>query len=174
VGLKLCTLAYVRDGDKTLMLRRPDDHREQSGKYNGLGGKFEPGESPEQCLAREVLEESGLVVLASELKGFITFPAFDGADDWYVFVYLVTGFTGDLVPSSEGELHWVRTADVPALPLWEGDRQFLPWLDQHGLFSAVFRYAGGRYQGHDVVFYGRTSSEDRRALPSATDGLAPG
>lgn len=154
VGIKLCTLAYVRDGERTLMLRRPDDHPDQSGKYNGLGGKFEPGESPEQCLAREVLEESGLVVREAELKGFLTFPAFDGADDWYVFVYLVTSFSGTATAGAEGELHWIPTAELAALPLWEGDRHFLPWLDQPRLFSAVFRYVNGRYSGHDVEFYG--------------------
>lgn len=153
MGLKLCTLAYVREGDRTLMLRRPPDHRDQAGKYNGLGGKFEPGESPEQCLRREVLEESGLVVLAAELKGLITFPAFDGADDWYVFVYLVTSFGGTPTAGAEGELHWVPTAELGALPLWEGDKHFLPWLDRQGLFSAVFRYVGGHYVGHDVDFY---------------------
>ncbi|HZJ10757.1 MAG TPA: 8-oxo-dGTP diphosphatase [Trueperaceae bacterium] len=154
MGLKLCTLAYVRDGDKTLMLRRPaDGAHPQAGKYNGLGGKFEAGESPETCLAREVLEESGLTVEEARLKGFITFPDFDGDDDWYVFVYLVTAFSGTLAPSDEGELHWIETAAVPALPLWEGDRYFLPWLDRPGLFSAVFRYLGGRYAGHEVVFY---------------------
>lgn len=151
--MKLCTLAYVRDGDRTLMLRRAADHPDQAGKYNGLGGKFEPGESPERCMAREVHEESGLVVHEAELKGFITFPAFDGADDWYVFVYVVTGFSGTPTASSEGELHWVPTAELDALPLWEGDRQFLPWLDEPGVFSAEFRYVGGRYHGHDVVFY---------------------
>lgn len=155
MGLKLCTLAYVRDGEKTLMLRRPDDPaHHQAGKYNGLGGKFEAGESPEECLAREVFEESGLVVERAELKGFITFPDFDGQDDWYVFVYLVTQFSGNLAASAEGELHWIPTVDIPKLPLWEGDRHFLPWLEGERLFSAVFRYRNGRYSDHDVAFYG--------------------
>lgn len=154
MGLKLCTLAYVRDGDRTLMLRRPDDpSHHQAGKYNGLGGKFEPGESPEECLRREVLEESGLVVEEAELKGFITFPDFDGEDDWYVFVYLVTGYSGTPTSSAEGELHWVPTDEIVDLPLWEGDRHFLPWLEREELFSAVFRYQNGRYVEHDVVFY---------------------
>jgi len=155
MGLKLCTLAYIRDGDATLMLQRPDDPgHHQAGKYNGLGGKFEAGETPEECLAREVFEESGLKVERAELKGFITFPDFDGEDDWYVFVYLVTGFSGTLRSSAEGELHWIPTARVPSLPLWEGDRHFLPWLDEPGLFSAVFRYQDGRYLAHQVVVYG--------------------
>jgi len=159
VGIKLCTLGYVRDGDYTLMLRRGADHAEQAGKYNGLGGKFEPGESPEQCLAREVLEESGLVVHEATLKGFITFPAFDARDDWYVFVYVITAFSGTPTASREGELQWVPTAELARLPLWEGDRHFLPWLDQPGFFSAEFRYQGGRYRDHDVVFYGRAPAD---------------
>lgn len=153
MGIKLCTLAYVRDGEHTLMLKRGAGHREQAGKYNGLGGKFEPGESPEMCLAREVLEESGLVVEEAVLKGFITFPAFDGTDDWYVFVYLVTKFSGTLTSGPEGELHWVPTAEVADLPLWDGDKHFLSWLDSPRVFSAAFRYRAGRYLGHDVVFY---------------------
>lgn len=152
--MKLATLAYVRRGDQTLMLRRGGDpHHLHAGRWNGLGGKFEPGESPEECLKREVLEESGLTVLEQEWKGFITFPRFSGEEDWYVWVYLVTRFSGTPVASSEGDLHWVPTADLAQLPLWEGDRHFLPWLDRPGLFSAVFRYDGGRYRSHDVTFY---------------------
>lgn len=153
---KLATLVYVRDGDRTLMLhrnkRRDDPH---FGKWNGLGGKLEPGESPETCMRREVLEESGLTVEAAELKGFLSFPDFDGRFDWYAFVFLVTrvsGKVGDDPP--EGTLAWVPTADVPSLPLWEGDRVFLPWLDRPGTFSGLFRYQAGRLVDHEVTFYG--------------------
>lgn len=151
-GLKLATLAYVRDGERTLMLRRPGGF-EGGGSWNGLGGKFERGESPEECLAREVREESGLKVLDATLKGFITFPEFSGGEDWYVWVYVVTRFGGTLTPSSEGELFWVKTAELTDLPLWEGDKHFLPWLDEPGLFSAVFEYEEGRYKRHRVTFY---------------------
>jgi 8-oxo-dGTP diphosphatase len=151
VGVKLGTLAYVRRGDETLMLRRPDAGHPQAGKHNGLGGKLEPGESPEECLRREVLEEAGLVVLESEYKGLITFPDFDGRDDWYVWVYLVTRFSGEPRPGPEGDLVWVETASVKDLPLWEGDRHFLPWLDEPGTFSAVFRYEQGRFVSYEVV-----------------------
>ncbi len=154
MGIKLCTLAYVRAGGKTLMLRRPDSGHHQAGKYNGLGGKFEPAESPEACLRREVLEESGLTVEAAELKGFITFPDFDGADDWYVFVYVVTRFSGEPRAGPEGSLEWVDDAALADLPLWEGDRHFLPWLSQPGVFSATFRYEGSRFVSYEVERYG--------------------
>ncbi|HZW99861.1 MAG TPA: 8-oxo-dGTP diphosphatase [Trueperaceae bacterium] len=154
MGIKLCTLAYVRSEGRTLMLKRPITGHHQAGKYNGLGGKFEPGESPEECLRREVLEESGLVVESADLKGFITFPDFDGADDWYVFVYVVTRFSGEVASGPEGELEWVDDDVLADLPLWEGDRHFLPWLSQAGIFSATFRYEGGRFVSYEVVRYG--------------------
>jgi len=154
VGVKLATLAYVRDGDRTLMLRRGGDPDHlHAGKWNGLGGKLEPGESPDACVRREVLEESGLTVEEAVLKGFITFPAFDGSDDWHVWVYLVTRFSGTPTPSREGDLFWVPTAELADLPLWEGDRHFLPWLDQPGVFTATFYYEGGAYRRHEVRFH---------------------
>ncbi len=153
MGTRLGTLAYVRRGGKTLMLRRPAAGHPQAGKYNGLGGKLEPGESPEECLRREVREESGLVVLEARYKGLITFPDFDGEDDWYVWVFLVTRFLGEPASGPEGELEWVDTDRLADLPLWEGDRHFLPWLDEPGVFSAVFRYAQGRFVGYEVERY---------------------
>lgn len=160
MGLKLATLAYVRRDGRTLMLYRDragDLHR---GRYNGLGGKFEPGESPEACLAREVHEESGLAVEEAVLKGLLTFPLFDGTDDWYAFVYLVTRFSGEPVAASpEGTLRWVADEQLLELPLWPGDRVFLPWLERPTLFSATFRYRRGRFQGYDAVFYGEGGVE---------------
>lgn len=153
-GTKLATLCYIRRNGRTLMLHRNasrDDYH--YGKYNGLGGKLEPGESPEQCLKREVLEESGLEVLDWRLNGFITFPTFDGTNDWYVFVYTVTDFRGELIASPEGELHWIDDDALAGLELWEGDRIFLPWLQERRIFSARFVYDGPVLTGHTVSWY---------------------
>lgn len=153
-GLKLATLCYVRSAGRTLMLyrnRKPGDYH--AGKYNGLGGKFEPGESPEQCMKREVREESGLEVLSWRLNGMITFPTFDGSNDWYVFVFTITDFRGELINSPEGELHWIADERLDQLNLWEGDRIFLPWLEQPGMFSARFVYDGPRLVDHTVNWY---------------------
>jgi 8-oxo-dGTP diphosphatase len=152
--VKLATLCYVKRGGKTLMLHRNkkegDMHR---GKWNGLGGKLAPGETPEECVAREVREESGLALKNPALKGLITFPLFDGKEDWYVFVYVAREFTGELIDSPEGTLAWIADPEVPALNLWEGDRVFLPWLAGDRFFSAKIRYDDGAFRGHDVVFY---------------------
>ena len=125
----------------------------QKGKWNGLGGKLEPHESPEQALRREVFEESGLHIEAAELRGFITFPDFDGEDDWYAFVYTVSDFSGELASSDEGELRWVPDDELLKLNLWAGDRVFMPWLKSPQIFSAIFRYEQGEFVDHKVVFY---------------------
>ncbi len=149
--MKLATLAYLKKNGHTLMLHKAKGY--QAGKWNGLGGKFAPGESPEECLKREVFEESGLTVVDAHLKGFITFPDFDGSDDWYAFVYVVTEFVGDLKASDEGELRWVPDAAVPSLNVWEGDRVFLPWLERLDTFSAKFNYEKGVFKDFEVNFY---------------------
>ncbi len=150
----LATLCYLKREGRTLMLRRydrPGDHH--AGKWNGLGGKFEPGESPEECLRREVYEESGLSLTQAHLKGIITFPMFDGKDDWYAFIYIGTAFSGDLRSSREGELSWIPDHEVPHLNVWPGDRVFLPWLDQDRFFSAKLIYEVGVFKDYTVTFY---------------------
>src|SRR6056297_2091953 len=104
----LATLCYLQKDGQTLMLfRNKKENDIHEGKYNGLGGKFEIGESPEECARREIEEESGLVAEELHLKGVITFPKFDGTNDWYVFVYTVFQFSGRLIESPEGSLEWI-------------------------------------------------------------------
>lgn len=123
------------------------------GKWNGLGGKVEPGETPEECVIREIKEECGLTIRNPSLKGLLTFPAFDGFDDWYVFVFVATEFEGVLIDSEEGVLQWIDDAALFDLNLWEGDRIFLSWLDQEGVFSAKFVYKNGKLQDYTVVMH---------------------
>ncbi len=148
------TLCYIRSGGRTLMMHRNkkegDVHR---GKWNGLGGKFEAGESPEECVVREIREESGLILLDPRLRGVLTFPAFKNGEDWLVFVYTATRFEGNLIACTEGDLEWVEDARLATLPLWEGDRIFLSWLEQDQFFSGKFTYLDGRLAGHEVSFY---------------------
>jgi len=148
------TLCYIRQNRKTLMLyrnKKPDDIHKA--KWNGLGGKLEPGETPEECAIREVIEESGLSIIDPQLKGILTFPNFDNENDWIVFVYLIHDAKGDLIESSEGQLAWIDNDKLLDLPLWEGDKIFLPWLDQHKFFSGKFTYVTGHLVDHKVTFY---------------------
>jgi 8-oxo-dGTP diphosphatase len=152
--MKLHTLCYVEQDGKYLMLhrnKRPGDVHE--GKWVGLGGKFEPGESPEECVVREVFEESGLRITAPRLRGILTFPEFSQSD-WYVFLFTATEFTGELTAGPEGELAWVDKSALAGLPMYEGDHYFLRWLDEYqGVFSAKFLYEAGKYVGHKLVVY---------------------
>ncbi len=151
---KLATLCYIRDGEKTLMLHRNKKANDMhEGKWNGLGGKVEGGESPETCAIREVLEESGLQAPHPLLKGFLTFPHFDGLNDWYVFVYRFDQFNGSLIDSPEGHLKWISREEMKNIPLWDGDRIFMDWLDQPGIFSAVFKYESGALLDWNVTWY---------------------
>jgi 8-oxo-dGTP diphosphatase len=152
--MKLATLCYLRQDHQTLMLHRVKKARDiHEGKWNGLGGKLEAGESPEECAIREIEEESGLCVLAPRLAGLLTFPLFDGTDDWYVYVFVVEQFEGQLIDSPEGHLAWIADADLLALNLWEGDRLFLPWLLEGRFFSGKFTYLDGQLIDHQVVFH---------------------
>lgn len=147
----LSTLAYLQKDNKTLMLEKERGY--QKGKFNGLGGKFDAGESPEECVIREVYEESGLLANSVILKGFISFPDFDAENDWYVFVYLIKDFKGELIESDEGKLHWVDNDKVLEQNIWPGDKVFIPWLKQDKIFSAKFIYKNGEFISHEVVFY---------------------
>lgn len=150
----LATLVYIRSGGRTLMMHRVKKPGDMHwGKWNGLGGKMKPGETPEECAVREVREESGLLIEKPRLRGLITFPAFDQYDDWYVFLFTADRFSGTLAEADEGYLKWVEDEKLLDLELWEGDRIFLPWLEEERFFSAKIRYHQGRLSGHEVVFY---------------------
>jgi len=150
----LATLCYVRKNGKTLMLHRVKKDRDMhKGKYNGLGGKFEPGESPEDCVIREVREESGLELKAPSLRGVLTFPEFDGENDWVVFVFTAKKFTGRLTESCEGDLEWVADRDLTKLNLWEGDPVFLGHLDSKRFFSGKFHYKKGKLLKYKFLLY---------------------
>jgi 8-oxo-dGTP diphosphatase len=154
--MKLATLCYIKDNktNTILMIHRTkkvnDYHK---GKWNGLGGKLDPGETPEECVIREVREEAGFLVIDPVLKGIITFPLFDGVDDWYVFLFLAEKFTGDIIDSNEGKLEWIKEEDLLSLNLWEGDKIFIPWLFQEKYFSAKFIYTEKALISYEVVFY---------------------
>ncbi len=149
----LATLCYVKRDGQTLMLyrnKKPNDIH--AGKWDGLGGKFEPGESPEECVIREIREESGLEIRDPRLHGLMLFPNFFGAD-WYVFVFSATEFSGNLIESTEGTLKWIPDKDLLNLNLWPSDAYFLPWIEKKKFFSAKFVYDGDVLRDHRVFFH---------------------
>lgn len=152
--MKLATLCYVRHGGRTLMIHRVKKENDiHEGKWNGLGGKMQPGETPEECVIREVFEESGLSIYQPELRGILTFPNFARNEDWYAFVFVARQFEGKLIDSPEGNLKWIADEDLLNLNLWEGDRFFLPLLDRAGFFSGKFVYQDGRLIEHSILVY---------------------
>ena len=154
--MKLATLCYVinKKSNSTLMIHRVKKENDyHQGKWNGLGGKFESGESPEECAIREIKEESGLNVKSVTMKGFITFPMFDGKEDWYVFLFVSDDFKGELIDSNEGDLAWIQNEKLMEINLWEGDKIFIPWLFKDKFFSAKFNYKEGEFVDYEVSFY---------------------
>lgn len=153
----LATLGYVLspDRERVLMVHRNARADDQHlGKYNGLGGKLEADEDVATGMRREIREETGLECTAMTLRGTLSWPGFGRAgEDWFGFVFLVTAFAGEpWTHNPEGSLEWIplaRLAQPGDLPLWEGDRQFLPLVfdGDPRPFHGVMPYAGGRMQG---------------------------
>jgi 8-oxo-dGTP diphosphatase len=149
----VATLGYVLSPDRSRVLmvhrnRRDDDAHK--GKYNGLGGKLEPGEDVVACIRREVREESGLECDALTLRGTISWPGFGkGGEDWFGFVFRIDRYSGQpWAENNDGPLVWVEVARVLELPLWEGDRFFLPLVFADGKqFHGVMPYRDGRPAG---------------------------
>ena len=147
----LATLGYILSPDRRRVLlihrnRRPDDPH--YGKYNGLGGKLDPLEDVVAGLRREVREEGGLECESLSLRGTVSWPGFGrGGEDWFGFVFLVDRFRGQpKADNPEGTLEWVPLDRLLELPLWEGDRHFLPLVFERTdrQFHGVMPYRDGR------------------------------
>jgi len=139
------TLCYIERGDEYLMLHRTkkkDDINE--GMWIGFGGKFENGESPEQCLLREVREETGLTLTNYRLRGIVTFIC-TGSEDEYMFLYTADRFEGELSECDEGQTAWIKKDNIPLLPHWEGDLIFLRLIrENRPFFSLRLEYDEGK------------------------------
>ena len=155
--MALCTtLCYIEQDEKYLMLLRNKKENDlNEGKWIGVGGKFLPDETPEECLEREVLEETGLVLDQYRMRGVVTFLS----DQWeteYMFLFTADAFHGTLKECREGELHWIPKEKVMSLNLWEGDPLFLkPLLEDAGYFHLKVRYEGDTLVEQVMTQYGR-------------------
>ena len=142
----LTTLCYIEKDDLYLMLHRVKKEKDiNQDKWIGVGGHFEQDETPEECLLREVKEETGLTLTSYRFRGLVTFLTDKGQTE-YMCLYTADGYEGELLMDcAEGDLEWVEKSRLSELNLWEGDRIFFRLLEEdRGFFSLKLRYEGNR------------------------------
>ena len=137
------TLCYLERGGEYLMLHRVKKKNDVNhDKWIGVGGKFEEGESPEECVLRECREETGLTLTDWRYRGLVTFVSNEAPTE-YMHLFTASGWSGTPIVCDEGELAWIAKRDLLALPMWEGDKIFLELLDRNvPFFSLKLRYEG--------------------------------
>ena len=143
--MKNTSLCYIEDGSSYLMLHRVKKiNDENHDKWIGIGGKFEEGESPEECMLREALEETGLTLKSWRYRGIVTFVSSEWGTE-YMHLFTADNFTGSIKECDEGVLEWLDRDELLNMPIWEGDRIFLRLLrTDEPFFSLKLRYEGDR------------------------------
>ena len=134
---RLSTLCYIEKDEKYLMLHRIVKKNDvNKDKWIGVGGHFEDGESPEECVIREVKEETGYTLTSYRYRGLVTF-VFADVETEYMSLFTADGFEGEQIECNEGVLEWVPKKDIFHLNLWEGDKIFFRLLDENGPFFSL-------------------------------------
>ena len=143
--MNFTTLCYIEKENKYLMLHRTSKKKDgNKDKWIGVGGHFEEGESPEECLLREVKEETGLELTSYQFRGIVTFISDEWPDE-YMCLYTADKYTGDIGNCDEGELVWVEKGKIMNLNIWEGDKIFLKLLiENQPFFSLKLEYKGDK------------------------------
>ena len=146
------TLCYVLRGDEVLMLHRVKKKNDiTKDKWIGIGGKFEGQESPDECLLREAMEETGLTLTSWQCRGVVTFLTENPEEGEFMYLFTADGYEGELKECNEGDLQWVKREFLDQLPKWEGDRIFLELLWQDApFFLLTLQYDHGNLQ-HAVL-----------------------
>lgn len=141
--MKMTTLCYIEKDNKYLMLHRVSKKNDiNKDKWIGVGGHFEEGESPEDCLLREVKEETGLTLTNYSFKGIVTFNA-DNYETEFMCLYKAYDYVGEIIDCDEGVLEWIDKKHLLSLNLWEGDKIFLKLIDEdRPFFSLKLNYIG--------------------------------
>ena len=152
--MKQTTLCYIEKNDSYLMMHRVKKENDiNRDKWVGVGGKLEAGESPEDCLLREVREETGLVLKQFQYRGFITFIS----NKWgceYMHLFTATEYEGEIKECEEGNLEWVPKSKIDELHLWEGDKIFFRLLEENaGFFSLKLCYQDDNLVFHEIYRY---------------------
>lgn len=142
--ISLTTLCYIEKDDKYLMLHRIKKENDlNKDKWIGVGGHFEPSETPEECLLREVKEETGLTLTSYQFRGLVTFLSNEWESAEYMCLYTADKFEGEMITCNEGTLEWIEKSRVYDLPIWEGDKIFFRLLEERQeFFSLKLRYEG--------------------------------
>lgn len=144
---KLTTLCYLEKNDSYLLLHRIKKQNDiNKDKWIGVGGHFEDFESPDECLVREVFEETGLKLNSYQFRGIVTFVSHDSGEKMYEYMCLYTSsdFSGTMIDCDEGKLEWVKKADMKKLNFWEGDYIFLDLIEKNEpFFSLKLEYKNG-------------------------------
>ena len=143
--MNFTTLCYIEKENKYLMLHRTSKKKDgNKDKWIGVGGHFEKGESPEDCLLREVKEETGLELTSYQFRGIVTFISDEWPDE-YMCLYTADRYMGDIRNCDEGELVWVEKEKIMDLNIWEGDKIFLKLLTENQpFFSLKLEYKGDK------------------------------
>lgn len=143
--MEITTLCYIEKDNKYLMLKRVKKKEDiNKGKWIGVGGHFEEGESPEECVCREVLEETGLRLKSYKVRGILTFVQNKTFTE-YIWLFTADEYEGELIDCDEGILEWIDKDKLSELELWEGDRIFLELLNtQEEFFSLKLEYEGDK------------------------------
>ena len=150
----LSTLCYIEKDKKYLMLHRTKKKNDiNKDKWLGIGGKFEDGESPEECIIREVKEETGLTLNTYKLRCIVTYVSTNWETE-YMYVFTSNDFTGELMECNEGDLQWVRKDRVTELNTWEGDKIFIEKIQKdNNFFTVKFNYDGDKLLKYDLKEY---------------------
>lgn len=150
----LSTLCYIEKDGQYLMLHRTKKKNDlNKDKWLGIGGKFEEGESPEECIVRETREETGLILKGYKLRCIVTYVSTNWETE-YMYVFTSKDFEGEMIECNEGDLQWVDKDKVVDLNTWEGDKIFLEKIQNgDGFFTVKFEYDGEKLLGYDVNDY---------------------
>lgn len=150
----LSTICYIEKEGKYLMLHRTKKQQDMNKeKWLGVGGKFEEKESPEECMIREVKEETGLTIKEYKLRGILTFTS-TSYETEYIYVFTSNNFEGTLIECEEGDLQWVEKEKIRDLNLWEGDLLFIEKIQKENpFFSMKLEYDGDKLLNYEVKEY---------------------